>query len=72
MTVIITFFDKDFKGNTYKLQGKYFEHFVRVFPGYKALLKKADQCIAFFAGKENANAHAFNGHFVLRWLIRRW
>jgi len=60
MTIIITFFDKDFKGNTYKLQGKYFEHFVRVFPEYKTMLKKADKCIAFFAGKDNAQMHAYS------------
>ena len=59
MTVIITFFDKDFKGNTYKLQGKYFEHFIRVFPGYKTTLKEAKRCIAFFAGRDNANMHAY-------------
>ena len=35
MSLVITFFDTHFKGKSFKLAGKYFEHFVKAFPGYK-------------------------------------
>lgn len=60
MSLVITFFDVGFKGKTYKLQGRYFEHFAQVFPGYKEKLLNEKECIAFFAGKELENAHVYS------------
>ena len=60
MSLVTTFFDPGFKGKTYKLSGRYFEHFTKAFPGYKKMLEKQKECIAFFAGRENENAHAYS------------
>lgn len=59
MSLVITFFDVGFKGKTYKLQGRYFEHFTKSFPGYKDRLQNEKECIAFFAGKELENTHVY-------------
>lgn len=59
MSIVITFFDPKFKGNTYKLAGRYFEHFARAFPGYKKMLKDEKESIVFFAGKDNENTNAY-------------
>ena len=59
MSIVITFFDPGFKGKIYKLSGRYFEHFAKAFPGYEKMLEKEKQGIAFFAGRENENAHVY-------------
>lgn len=64
MSLVITFFDVGFKGKIYKLQGRYFEHFANVFPGYKEKLLNQKECIAFFAGKELENAHVYSIEIV--------
>ncbi len=59
MYIFVAFFDTNAK-EKYVLKDKYFEQFKNVFADYKDMLKKADGCAAYFAGKDNSDKTAYS------------
>jgi hypothetical protein len=59
MYLIAAFFSRN-ASTTYRLKGKYLEHFKASFPDYSERLKRVKACLGYFAGSGNAEAPAIS------------
>jgi hypothetical protein len=59
MYLITAFFDRN-ASTTYRLKGKYLEHFKTAFPEYDKQLKQVKACLGYIAGSENAGTSAIS------------
>ncbi|MGI5849695.1 MAG: hypothetical protein ACOX8Q_06490 [Christensenellales bacterium] len=60
MVVLAAFFDKKHLNETYRLRGKYLEHFTRAFPDFRLAFNHLALGIAYLAGKDNADKAAYS------------